>query len=87
MIKENDRARKFNSDPKGNFEIAINGDEIIVRHFSPEGALLQVFKGTSAEKLAVQISPFVSQIKHALYLGQELRKVESELSRRKMMGF
>src|SRR3989344_4481161 len=84
MIKDNERVSKFNSDPKGNFEIAINGNEIIVRHFSPEGALLQVFKGTSAEKLAIQIFPFISQIKHALYLGQELRKVESELSRRRM---
>ena len=81
MIKNNERAKKFNSDPKGNFEIAINGEEILVRHFSPEGALLQVFKGISAEKLAVQISPFVSQIKHALYLGQELRKAEEKLLR------
>ena len=81
MIKENDRTSKFNSDPKGNFEIAIDRNEIIVRHFSPKGELLQIFKGTSAEKLAVQISPFISQIKHALYLGQEFQKAENEILR------
>ena len=81
MIKENERAKKFNPDPKGNFEITIDGNEIIVRHFSPKGELLQIIKGDNTEKLAVQISPFVSQIKHALYLGQELRKAEEKLLR------
>lgn len=78
-ILKGKRNGKFQADPKGNFEVSIENKEIIVRHFSPFGTLLQVFKGESANKLSVNITPFISQIQHALYLGKELRKAEEKL--------
>lgn len=73
------RNSRFQPDSKGNFEVSIENKEIIVRHFSPFGTLLQVFKGESADKLSADIAPFISQIQHALYLGKELFKAEERL--------
>lgn len=76
-IAEQNRAEKFFSDPKGNFEIRIEKAEIIVSHFSSNGEnLLQVFRGKNAEKLSKEITPFISQIGNALYIGRELQKAE-----------
>lgn len=75
------RNNRFQPDPKGNFEVSIENKEIIVRHFSPDGILLQIFRGESADRLSIDIAPFISQIQHALYLGQELRKAEEKLLR------
>ena len=75
-----EKVGRFYPDPKGNFEIKIVGDEIIVNHYSPSGGeLLQIFKGGKAEELSKQIAPFVSEIKNALYIGRELQKAEKRL--------
>ena len=76
-IKENEKITKFFPDPKGNFQIISEGDEIIVKHFSCDGRnLLQAFRGKSAEKLSAEIAPYITQIKNALYVGRELQKAE-----------
>lgn len=75
-----EKIEKFYPDSKGNFEVKIEGEVIVVNHYSPDGAaLLQVFKGKSARELSKQIEPFISQIKHAIYLGRELQKAETEV--------
>lgn len=80
MLEEKAKALKFRPDPKGNFHIQIENDEIVINHYSPDGTeLLQVFSGENAEKLSKEIAPFISQIQHALYLGKELRKAEEKL--------
>lgn len=71
--------KKFHPDPKGNFEIKTESDQIIVRHFSPGGELLQEFQGQSALELSRKVSPFISQTGNALYIGRELSKVESQI--------
>jgi len=73
------KSEKFFPDPKGNFEIRVEGKEILVSHFSPEGELLQVFHGDNAEKLSHEVAPFISDPKNALYVGRELQKAEESL--------
>lgn len=68
--------KKFYPDPKGNFEIKIENYRIVVKHFSPEGELLQEFKGLKALELSKKTAPFISQIGNALYIGRELMKAE-----------
>lgn len=75
---------KFYSDPKGNFEIKVENDQIIVRHFSPGGELLQELKGAKALELSKKLAPFISQIQNALYVGRELMKAELELYERRL---
>jgi len=71
------KSNKFFPDPKGNFEIRTENEEIIVRHFNPSGdMLLQTFNGKNAEELSKEIAPFISEIRNALYIGRELQKAE-----------
>ncbi|MBI3634124.1 MAG: hypothetical protein HY228_00720 [Candidatus Yonathbacteria bacterium] len=72
--------QKFSPDPKGNFQIKVEGGEIVVWHFSPDGEkLLQVFRGKNAEELSRKLKPFISDIGNALYVGRELKKAEQSL--------
>ncbi len=66
-------------DERGNFVIYLENDKIIVEHCSIDGQVLQVFKGDNVSKLMVDISPFVSVIEHAVYLGTELQKAKIAL--------
>jgi thymidylate synthase len=63
-------------DPRGSFVIALEPDAIVVRHYSPEGQHLRTLRGASAHALGPQLTPFVSNQNHAIYLGQELQKAE-----------
>jgi len=66
----------LSSDPRGNFVIRIEGKEIIVDLHSPDGNHIKTFRGQSSRQLEREISPFISKISHALYLGRELQKAE-----------
>lgn len=61
-------------DPRGNFVISIEKEEIVIEHCSPKGDSLQVFKGRNPHGLMFKILPFVSSTEHAAYLGFELQK-------------
>lgn len=75
-----ERSEKFYPDPKGNFEIKVEDEKILVNHYSPNGAdLLQVFTGTTARELSKKIEPFISQISNALYIGRELERAERKV--------
>ncbi len=73
------RPRKDERDPRGSFVIRLDDGEILVSHYSPDGIMLQEFRGTSAAELALVIQPFFSQIDHALHIGGELAKAELAL--------
>jgi len=72
--------RLFLPDPKGNFEIKVEDEKIVVNHYAPDGTqILQIFYGTSALELSKKIQPFISQVQNALYIGRELMKMEIKL--------
>lgn len=80
MLEEVLRKGKFRIDPKGNFEITVVCNEIVVTHYSPDGKEnLQTFRGTNAEKMSLKIAPFISEASNALYIGRELAKAELKL--------
>ena len=79
MIGKNKPKLECQIDPRGNFVIEINNNEMIVKHFDAEGTFLQEFKGSSAEEIRNQINTFITDITHAIYLGTELHKAELAL--------
>ncbi len=66
-------------DPRGSFVISVEPPCIVVRHYTPAGEHLQTWRDERARALGLQITPFVSELSHALYLGQELQKAELAL--------
>ncbi len=66
-------------DPRGSFNIRLEGFQIHVDHYSPEGTLLATFSGTTARALQRDLAFFVSRVDHAIYLGMELAKAELAL--------
>jgi thymidylate synthase len=71
---------QYREDPKGHFEIALDGGKIVVVQRSG-GATVNRFEGTSAQTLEHHIAraAAVSEITHALYLGRELTRAEDSL--------
>lgn len=67
-------------DPRGSFVISLEPPAIVVRHYTPAGDHLQTFRGESARELGVQLTPYVGEVSHAIYLGQELQKAELAIS-------
>lgn len=67
-------------DARGSFVVALEPPEIVVRHYTPAGEHLQTFRGAAARELALQITPYVGEASHAIYLGQELQKAELALA-------
>lgn len=66
-------------DPRGSFNIRVEGYRIQVDHYSPDGALLANFTGTQARQLQRELAFYVSRVDHAIYLGAELAKAEIAL--------
>ncbi len=66
-------------DPRGSFSIRVEGFQIRVDHYSPEGTLLATFNGSTARALQRDMAFFVSRADHAIYLGGELAKAEFAL--------
>ncbi|NJN15105.1 MAG: DUF4346 domain-containing protein [Oscillochloris sp.] len=67
-------------DPRGSFVVSLEPPEIVVRHYSPAGEHLQSFRGETARELGVQLTAYVGELSHAIYLGQELQKAELALT-------
>jgi thymidylate synthase len=63
-------------DARGSFVIALQPPEIVVRHYTPDGEHLQTIRGASARELGVKLAPYVGELSHGIYLGQELQKAE-----------
>ncbi len=66
-------------DPRGSFNIRIEGFQIHVDHYSPAGGLLANFTGTQARQLQRELAFYISRVDHAIYLGAELAKAEIAL--------
>ncbi len=66
-------------DPRGSFNIRVEGFQIRVDHYSPEGNLLATFSGNTARALQRELAFFTSRVDHAIYLGMELEKAELAL--------
>ncbi len=66
-------------DPRGSFTIRVEGFQIRVDHYSPEGNLLATFTGTNARSLQRELAFYISRVDHAIYLGAELAKAELAL--------
>lgn len=70
-------------DERGNFVIDLERpqNEIIVSHYSPDGLKIGEYRGSTATELSHLIDKDlgISQIGHALYMGQELQKAENAL--------
>lgn len=79
MIEKNKPKLECEMDPRGNFVIEIKDEEIVVKHVDTEGMFLQEFRGKTASELRNQISKFVSDATHGIYLGSELYRAELAL--------
>ena len=71
-------------DPSGFLIILVDreNNQLLVEHYSPEGALLHRFAGPDAESLCVALVDWtiVTRLEHAAYLGRELAKAEFALN-------
>lgn len=76
MVSKNKPRLECEMDPRGNFVIEVRGDELYVKHVDAEGIFLQEFKGKNSREIRDQISKFITDPAHALYLGEELFKAE-----------
>jgi len=79
MIEKNKPKLECEMDPRGNFVIEVKDEEIVVKHVDTEGMFLQEFRGKTASELRNQISRFVSDTTHGIYLGSELYRAEQAL--------
>ncbi|MBI5650707.1 MAG: hypothetical protein HZC40_09735 [Chloroflexi bacterium] len=66
-------------DPRGSFNLRVEGFQIHIDHYSPAGALLATFSGAQARQLQRELAFYISRIDHAIYLGMELAKAELAL--------
>ncbi len=72
---------QFQWDPRGNFIIMVEGDEIIVEHTSTTKETLGIYRGKSAEEVRDQLidANIIGNPAHGVYLGKELEKAEIAL--------
>jgi thymidylate synthase (methanogen type) len=78
LLRSNQRRWEFTEDPRGNFIITTENDEIVVRHENNSGAI-NILTGSSAESLYKEIwkRGLISLVDHSLYIGYVLSKAES----------
>lgn len=70
------KAPKKYDDPVGNFEIALEGGEIVVSRMLPDGAICKQYRGKNPIRVvgAIAQDAPAMQPDHALYLGTQLHK-------------
>ncbi|MFC1732946.1 thymidylate synthase [candidate division KSB1 bacterium] len=75
------KGKEHEWDPRSNLVIKIEGDELIISHYSQEGKKLDELRGKSALELfhVIDKHHVISQTMHALDIGSELRKAEIAL--------
>lgn len=68
-------------DAAGYFVIHIEGDVLVVEHYSYRDELLRVIEGRDARRLYLTLIGigWVSRLDHAAYLGKELARAESSM--------
>lgn len=73
-------------DPRGNLVIGVEKEEIVVKHFSPDGRFLEEFRVNGKEaKAALKMeekllrSQVISRVDHALDIGEQLGRAEDAI--------
>ena len=68
-------------DPRGYYNISLDGGKIVAKHFSPDGQFLKEYTGTLAREMNDQINSAQHPIDayHSSYLGEEFMKAETAL--------
>ncbi len=66
----------FNPDPNGYFRISIDRDDIVVKHYSPGGIMLDEYRGGKPGSIRQKLyrNCAISDLNHAMYIGSELQK-------------
>lgn len=86
IIKNNRKSRLDIHDPKGYYNITADpkSGEIIANHYSPEGLMLEEFRGKSAIgiKNKLRKTESFSTADHALWVGMKLMEAEYELKKK-----
>lgn len=72
------RGFNVNMDPNGHFTTSIEDGLITVKHFDPDGQLINTYKSRKAERIQHELYRdfAVSDIGHAIYLGRQLAKAQ-----------
>ncbi|MBM2809747.1 MAG: Tetrahydromethanopterin S-methyltransferase, subunit [Chloroflexi bacterium] len=77
------RFRLREHDPMGFFVVLVDrdGKQIVVEHYTPDGAVAHRIAGADAESLCVALEEWglISRLDHASYMGRELTKAEFAL--------
>lgn len=86
LVKKHRKKVREVWDQRGNLAIKVEGKKIVVVHYSPDGRFLQEFKvdgcqPRAADKVAEELlrRQVISQVSHALYLGQQLARAEEAI--------
>jgi thymidylate synthase len=83
LVDKHKKPPQLELDPRGNNVITIDQEqkEIVVKHYSPQGGILNELRGRTARDLINKIitGKSVSLISHGLYLGRELHKAQTAL--------
>lgn len=70
------------TDPRGSFIVRLEQKEIVAEHQATDGAILGEYRGKTAKDISLKMAQLhlISQIGHALDIGQELQKAEHALN-------
>jgi thymidylate synthase len=79
IVEKNKPKLECEIDPRGSFVIEVIDGEILAKHIDANGLFLQEFRGKTARELRDQISRFISDPTHGIYLGSELYRAEQAL--------
>lgn len=83
IVAERPAKREWVNDPEGFFLVLVNRDTktIVCEHYTLEGSLNEVIRGTTAEDVAYTAIKrgLLSRLDHAAYLGRELAKAETTI--------
>lgn len=77
-INLDNKKYKLKLDDNGYFNINIDSNYIIIKHYSHNGELLKEYKDNNSINLCKQLymDEAISDISHALYIGRQLEKAE-----------
>lgn len=82
-IKNKRKVKLDTHDPKGYYVVDLDKskNKIVVDHYSPSGFVVEKFSGNSAEEVKNQLRQIngFSNTDHAMWVGMELARVQSEL--------
>ncbi len=78
----NSKGFSLDFDPNGQFMVAVEDGQIVVRHMDDNGVLLHEYRSAKAERIQHEINRdcAISDVNHAMYIGRQLARAEICLS-------